>query len=254
MNAVIIGSGNVATTMIRLMLLKGINVSQVFSRNETSAKELNKIYAVPCTSKVDEIVKNADFYLLCIADDALNENLSYLQGINDKPVYHTAAAVSKEVLKTISAHYGVIYPLQSLRKEMKDLPKIPFLLDANNDLALQMAISIVEKIGDGFAIANDEERLKIHLTAVMVNNFTNHLFTLAEEYCKTEKLDFDLLKPLISETAQRVLTGSPAKMQTGPAVRKDHITMEKHLKILNEHPDLKQLYLTLSDSIINHQR
>jgi predicted short-subunit dehydrogenase-like oxidoreductase (DUF2520 family) len=254
MNAVIIGSGNVATTMIRLMLLKGINVSQVFSRNETSAKELNKIYAVPCTSKVDEIVKNADFYLLCISDDALNENLSYLQGLNDKPVYHTAAAVSKEVLKTISADYGVIYPLQSLRKEMKDLPKIPFLLDANNDKTLQMAISIVEKIGDGFAIANDEERLKIHVAAVMVNNFTNHLFALAEEYCKTEKLEFDLLKPLIAETAQRVLKGSPAKMQTGPAVRRDHITMEKHLKILNEHPDLQQLYITLSDSIINHQR
>jgi predicted short-subunit dehydrogenase-like oxidoreductase (DUF2520 family) len=254
MNAVIIGSGNVATTMVRLMLLKGINVSQVYSRNETSAKELNKIYAVPCTSKVEEIVNDADFYLLCISDDALNENLSYLHRLNDKPVYHTAAAVSKEVLKPISDYYGVMYPLQSLRKEMKDLPEVPFLLDANNDKALQLAISIVEKIGDGFAIANDEERLKIHLAAVMVNNFTNHLFALAEEYCKTEKLEFELLKPLIALTAQRILNSSPAKMQTGPAVRKDHITIEKHLKILNKHPDLKQLYLTMSNSIINHQR
>jgi predicted short-subunit dehydrogenase-like oxidoreductase (DUF2520 family) len=254
MNAVIIGSGNVATTMIKLMLLKGINVSQVYSRNESAAKELNTIYGVPCTSNIEALDKNADFYLLCIADDALNQNLSYLQGLNDKPVFHTAAAVSKEVLKTISAHYGVIYPLQSLRKEMTYLPSIPFLLDANDEQALQMAISIVKKIGEDFAIANDEERLKIHVAAVMVNNFTNHLFALAEEYCKNEKLEFDLLKPLIAETAQRALSTSPAYTQTGPAIRKDHITLEKHLKILNEHPALKQLYLTLSNSIINHQR
>lgn len=254
MNAVIIGSGNVAATMVSLLLLKGIKVIQLYSRNETAAKEISNRFGIAFTCDVKQIDNNADFYLLCISDDALNDDLSYLQGLNDKPVFHTAAAVSKNVLKTVTDNYGVIYPLQSLRKEREDLPKIPFLLDANNEHTLQMTISIVEKIGDGFAIANDEERLKIHVAAVLVNNFTNHLFALAEEFCNKEKLNFDLLKPLILETANRALTSSPADVQTGPAIRKDHITLEKHLKILSEHPELKQLYLNLSNSIINHQR
>jgi predicted short-subunit dehydrogenase-like oxidoreductase (DUF2520 family) len=254
MNAVIIGSGNVATVMVRLMQGNGINVLQLYSRNNTTAKTISDTYNVPFTTDNGQIDKNANFYLLCVSDASLNENLSYLKAIEDKPIFHTAAAVSKDILKNISSNYGVIYPLQSLRKEMSEIPKIPFLIDASNETTEALAIAIAEKIGNKVVKATDAERLKIHVAAVWVNNFTNHLFTLAEEYCNKEGLDFNLLKPLIAETANRAINTSPALEQTGPAIRKDHITLEKHLQVLNQHPDLKELYLTLSNSIINHQR
>jgi len=177
-----------------------------------------------------------------------------LKSIDDKPVYHTAAAVSKEVLKNISCNYGVIYPLQSLRKEMSVIPEIPFLIDANNEQTETLAMTIAEKLGSSVVKASDAERLKIHVAAVLVNNFTNHLFALTEGYCNKEGIDFQLLKPLIAETSNRAIQSSPSLEQTGPAIRNDHVTLEKHLKILSLHPELRELYLTLSNSIINHQR
>lgn len=254
MNIVIIGSGNVATVMIKLMQLNQINVLQVFSRNSSSVQELGNKYKIETTSSIDAINKSADIYLLCISDAALTENLSYLNIINDKPIFHTAASVSKEVLKNVSSNYGVIYPLQTLRKEMEALPEIPLLIDANNESTMQIAKSLSEKISTTVLFANDESRLKLHVAAVMVNNFTNHLFALAEDYCNKEQIDFKVLHPLIAETAKRAIQQSPAQMQTGPAVRNDIVTLEKHLQLLHRYPELKTLYLSLSDSIMNHQR
>jgi hypothetical protein len=100
-------------------------------------------------------------------------------------------------------------------------------------------------------VVDEESRLKIHLAAVVVNNFTNHLYALAEDYCESEEIAFDLLKPLIKETAIRIAHLSPSKVQTGPAVRNDAKTIDKHLNLLNNYPELKALYLKLSNSIIN---
>jgi predicted short-subunit dehydrogenase-like oxidoreductase (DUF2520 family) len=97
----------------------------------------------------------------------------------------------------------------------------------------------------------DEERLKLHTAAVIVSNFTNHLYAIAEDFCKSEHIDFNLLKPLILETAQRIMNMSPADVQTGPAVRKDIQTLDKHLRLLVNHPKLRTTYLRLSDSIMN---
>ena len=100
--------------------------------------------------------------------------------------------------------------------------------------------------------ANDEQRLKLHVAAVIVNNFTNHLYTLAADYCADEGLDFKMLQPLIEETALRLRDHRPADVQTGPAARKDMATLDKHLSILSQHPVLKKIYLRMSDSIMNH--
>jgi predicted short-subunit dehydrogenase-like oxidoreductase (DUF2520 family) len=97
----------------------------------------------------------------------------------------------------------------------------------------------------------DEDRLKLHVAAVIVSNFTNHLYAIAEEYCHKESVDFNMLKPLILETAQRIEHISPAAVQTGPAVRKDIHTLDKHLRLLTNHQKLRTTYLRLTDSIMN---
>jgi hypothetical protein len=253
MKVVIIGSGNVATILGRLMIQHNINIVQVMSRNMEHAKilaeELNSNY----TDLNGLVDITADLYLLAISDAALIESLLYLN-IHDKPVIHTAGAVSKDVLKVLSPNYGVFYPLQSLRKEMKIIPPIPILIDASNVTTMELIREMASKISDSVQIANDETRQKIHVAAVFANNFTNHLYALAEDFCKREEIDFNLLKPLILETANKITETSPGTVQTGPAIRKDLITIEKNLNLLSEYPELKSLYIKITDSIMNLYR
>jgi len=145
----------------------------------------------------------------------------------------------------------VLYPLQTLRKEMPKIPPIPFLIDGNNQETIEFINTLAKQLSHNVQLSNDQSRMKIHLAAVMVNNFTNHLYAMTEDFCTKEKLDFNMLKPLISETASRISASSPSNLQTGPAVRNDIQTIDKHLSLLIEYPQIKAIYLKLTDSIIN---
>ncbi len=253
MKVVIIGSGNVATILGKLMIQHNINIVQIISRNIEHAKKLAEELNTNYTDINGLVDDTADLYLLAISDASLTESLLYLN-IHDKPVIHTAGAVSKDVLKVLSPNYGVFYPLQSLRKEMKIIPPIPILIDASNVYTMELLKKMAHKISDSVQIANDETRQKLHVAAVFSNNFTNHLYALAEVFCNREGIDFNLLKPLILETANKITEASPDTVQTGPAIRKDLITIEKNLNLLSEYPEMKSLYIIMTDSIINHYR
>jgi predicted short-subunit dehydrogenase-like oxidoreductase (DUF2520 family) len=170
-----------------------------------------------------------------------------LQG---KVVAHTAASVPKEVLKDVTDHYGVFYPLQSLRKEMLAAPDVPIFVDGSDDKARKVLQSLARSIsGEHFSSAGDNERLKLHVAAVVVSNFVNHLYALAEDYCKKEGLDFRQLLPLIEETALSKKTLAPLNAQTGPAARHDEETIQKHLALLDKHPHLMKIYQMYTESI-----
>ncbi|MEI9934279.1 MAG: DUF2520 domain-containing protein [Ferruginibacter sp.] len=185
--------------------------------------------------------------MFAISDNALYELDEFNFG--NKIALHTAGSVSIDVLKNISANYGVLYPLQSLRKERVTIPEIPLLINGNTEDTISEIENFAKTISPLVSITTDKQREKLHLAAVIVNNFANHLFTMTEDYCIKEKLDFNMLFPLINETAQRLHYYSPAEMQTGPAIRKDTITIDKHLKLLSDFPELKYIYTKLSESI-----
>jgi predicted short-subunit dehydrogenase-like oxidoreductase (DUF2520 family) len=133
---------------------------------------------------------------------------------------------------------------------MNALPDIPVFIDASDDGARKKLEELARSISkDKVIVAGDGERLKLHVAAVIVSNFTNHLYKLAEDYCKNEGLDFKLLIPLIEETAQRLETISPSDAQTGPAIRHDAPTIEQHLKVLEKYPHLKKIYEVMTESI-----
>lgn len=250
MKVAIIGSGNVATVLGRLIIQKKHQVVQVMSQHIDHAKVLAEEWGANFADFNGLPDVTADIYIIAIADNALNDSLIRLS-FHNKPVFHTAGSASKEVLKGVSKNYGVLYPLQSLRKEMTEIPPIPFLIDANNEETLEVLRSFANNLSNDVLIASDDERIKLHIAAVIVSNFTNHLYTIAEDFCNKEKVNFNLLKPLIMETALRIKELSPATVQTGPALRKDVVTLDKHLKILNAHPTLRTTYLRLTDSIMN---
>lgn len=250
MKVAIIGAGNVATVMGRLLLEKGHDIIQVINRSVDAARVLAEKLHCPYTDYQGQPDTSADVFIIAVSDYALQESLPGFS-LNDKLVLHTAGSVSKDVLRPISPHYGVIYPLQSLRKEMDIIPEIPFLIDGNNEAVTSFIEDFAKSLSASVVRTNDEDRMKLHTAAVIVSNFTNHLYTITEDFCKIEQVDFNMLKPLILETAQRIQFNSPAALQTGPAVRKDIQTLDKHLRLLSNHPKLRTTYLRLTDSIMN---
>ncbi|MEP7256374.1 MAG: DUF2520 domain-containing protein [Ferruginibacter sp.] len=249
MRVVIIGSGNVASVLGRLIKQNGHEIVQVISRNAEHAQVLANDLQCPSSDNNSNVDMNAEIYLVAVNDGALYElNKSFHLG--KKLILHTAGSVPIDILKDISLNYGVLYPLQSLRKEMDYSTDIPFLIDGNTEETITLTEDFARTISGTVAKASDEERLKLHVAAVIVSNFTNHLYALAADFCEKEKIDFKLLAPLIKETAQRVETHSPADVQTGPALRNDIFTLDKHLRLLSNHPKLKYIYLKLTDSIM----
>jgi predicted short-subunit dehydrogenase-like oxidoreductase (DUF2520 family) len=164
-------------------------------------------------------------------------------------VVHTAGAVPGSALRTVSDRAGVLYPLQSLRKEIRPFPEFPLLIDALRPDDLPVIETFARTLARQVQVANDETRLKLHAAAVFANNFTNFLYTLAADFCEKEKMDFSLLLPLIEETAQRVERYPPPDVQTGPAIRGDRTTMERHLELLGRYPDMTEIYQLLSRQI-----
>lgn len=251
MDIVIIGTGNTATILGRKLNAAGHRIIQIFGRDAKAASELAYELNTESTNYWSVVNRNAHVYLLAVSDIAIEEVAKELK-LPYKAVVHTAGAVSKEILKESSNHYGVLYPLQSLKKESSYLPETPILIDASDNDTLMILEILGKSISDTISLANDAQRLKLHLAAVFCNNFVNHMYVLMEEYCQKEGLDFQLLLPLIQETAQRIQTIPPAKSQTGPAKRRDTATIEKHLALMESYPDLKSIYQLLTKSIQQH--
>ena len=146
----------------------------------------------------------------------------------------------------------MLYPLQSLSKFADHIPEIPFLVDGNNQEIMHRVLGFAKTLSEKVIEANDTERLNYHVAAVFVSNFTNHLYALAELFCEKERIDFKTLFPLIDETTLRAKSISPFLTQTGPAIRNDVYTLNRHLQALTANPDLKYIYLKLTESIIKH--
>ena len=249
MKIVIIGSGNVAAVLGRKFKAAGHAIIQVLSRNAKDATQLAYEWDTESANYVSLLNKDADVYIIAVNDDSIEEIAAEIK-LPGKVVAHTAASVSKDILKNVSDHYGVFYPIQSLRKEMTTLPEIPLFVESSDDRSRSVLNQLAESISPGeVTIVKEGEREKFHVAAVFVNNFTNHLYQLAEEYCRKEGLHFKELIPLIEETAKRLSTISPAQSQTGPAIRNDAETIKKQLALLENYPQLKKVYQFLTESI-----
>jgi predicted short-subunit dehydrogenase-like oxidoreductase (DUF2520 family) len=249
MNIVIIGSGNVAAVLGRKFREAGHTITQVVSRNASAASALAYEWDTESTNYKSLIQPGADFYLIAVNDDAIAEVADSLQ-LPGRVVAHTAAAVPGEILKTVTPHYGVFYPLQSLRKEKTELPDVPVYFEGADEKSSKVLAELAESISPGKAReAGGTDRAHLHIAAVLVSNFTHHLYALAEEYCRREGLDFDQLIPLIRETAERAAELSPRTSQTGPAARGDEETIRRHLDQLASYPALQKIYRFLTESI-----
>jgi len=243
-NIVILGTGNLAKHLYSAFSkADNVDVVQIVGRNR---EELQQFSEKVHTSNDFNATLDADVYLIVVKDDAIAEVSNYLA--NKKGVVvHTSGATDLNAIKPENS--GVFYPLQTFTKgKTVDFSSIPICIEAEEKESLETLRKLAGSISQNVHHIDSEQRKKLHLAAVFVNNFTNYLYGVGEELCSEEGLSFDLLKPLILETAEKVRTMSPKEAQTGPARRNDIKSMESHQELLNNEEHIT-LYKLLSQAI-----
>jgi predicted short-subunit dehydrogenase-like oxidoreductase (DUF2520 family) len=241
---VLIGSGNVAFHLTNELLKnKQVKVVQLYNRNiENITFFKNK---VPITNQLSEL-KNADVYIIAVADKAISE-LSKKLILKDKLVVHTAGNVALSELQSIS-NKGVFYPLQTFSKDKEiDFSNIPICIEASTKKDLLLLETLAKSISKNCYTINSEQRKNLHVSAVFVNNFVNHLYFIGNEICNEHNIPFNILAPLIKETASKIEVLTPFEAQTGPAKRNDKNTINAHLATLNKNQ--QEIYKLLTKSI-----
>lgn len=245
----IIGAGNVATQLGLALHEQGYHITQVYSRTKNNASALAKKLGAESISDLKKLNSEASVFIIAVKDDAIEEVAKQIR-LKDQLVVHTSGSVAIDVLKKTSKNYGVLYPLQTFSKnKASDFSVVPVCIEGNNKATVTTLGYFAKSISRNVQVINSAQRQSIHLAAVFASNFSNHMYTIAEDLLKKNKLSLDILKPLIEETANKIKTGKPKEMQTGPAVRGDKRTMEKHLKLLAKDQNLKAIYTLLSKNI-----
>ena len=240
----LVGAGNLGIHLYREFVIHP-EIELVLWHQNKSLKSTTE-EGVPITSNLNDI-PNGVLCIIAVPDHAI---ASVARQISEKAfVVHTSGASSIDIM--IQKNSGVFYPLQSFSSTRSvSFTNLPVCIETRKKEDLHTLETLAQYLKARPFKIDSSKRITLHLAAVLVNNFTNHLYIQAEQLCKSHDLSFDLLKPLILETAEKVQTLNPNKAQTGPAVRKDENTISKHLDwIQNE--DLKKIYSTLTKAIKN---
>lgn len=249
-----IGAGNLATQLSKALQLKGFFISQVYSRTEKSARELAEILSTGYTTSVTAIDTNADVYFVALKDDAVESVLEQID-FKNKLVVHCSGNLPLSVLHRFSQNTGVFYPLQTFSKTRNiDFNPIPVFIESNLKKNEKILAEIATRLSDSVSVLNSEKRKVLHVAAVFACNFVNHFYTISADILETNHISFDVLKPLILETAQKVQEIDPGKAQTGPAVRFDLNVISSHLEQLSGLKNYQELYSSISKSIFEHHK
>lgn len=244
----IIGSGNVAQHLIQAFSkTTDIELVQVFARNpETVSTTLT-------TTKIISDLKDlkpVDVTIIAVTDNAI-AGVSKQLPFQNQLVVHTSGSLSMEALDDKNRK-GVFYPLQTFSKSKEiDFKTIPICIEAQNENDYKTLEVVAKSLSNSVYEINSKQRKALHVAAVFVSNFTNHLYQIGSDICHENELSFDILKPLIQETANKIITLSPNNAQTGPAKRKDTQTINEHLLFLTDE-NQKEIYKLLTKSIIDN--
>ena len=244
----IVGSGNVAQHLIKVISKTiGLELVQVVVRESQSISNL--VSTTKICSNYNEI-KSADVFIIAVSDDAIAAVSSKLP-FQNQLVVHTSGTVSVSDLDSKNRK-GVFYPLQTFSKNKEvDFKTIPICLETQVDSDYKVLEKVAQLLSNKVYKINSEQRKALHISAVFVCNFTNHLYKLGNDICNQNQISFEILKPLIQETANKIEFLSPQEAQTGPAKREDIQTINKHLSFLSDQ-NQKGIYKTLTKSIIDN--
>jgi predicted short-subunit dehydrogenase-like oxidoreductase (DUF2520 family) len=247
----LIGAGNVATHLGKAWQQAGCTVVQVYSRTEQSASELATCLCVPFVTSLDEVCTDADIYVVAVKDAVLQELIPVLVKGREAALFvHTAGSMPMAVWQGVAPRHGVLYPMQTFSKARKvDFASVSFFVEANHQADKEALKELAGALSPKVYEATSAQRTYLHMAAVFACNFANHMYTLSARLLEKNGLPFDAMLPLIDETARKVHGLHPHDAQTGPAIRGDENVMGKHLAMLSDEPEVKEIYRIISNSI-----
>lgn len=245
----VVGSGNVATHLAKAFFESGLTISGIYSRTLSNAETLAKKVDSRALTTIDELDGNYDLLVLAVPDIAIADVARSLPPQQPLTV-HVSGSTAMDALEPHCEHYGVLYPLQTFTKdEPLEYGEIPFCIEASSDLNVALLQQIARKVTTDVRIVDSRQRLVIHLSAVYASNFTNFMNVIANDILHRQGISRDILFPLIRETTQKILKNDPITVQTGPAVRGDHGTLQKHVEALSMDIENQKIYRILSEEI-----
>ncbi len=245
-NILLIGAGNVATNIAVSFHSIGIRIVGIYSKTIETSNALASLVESRVIENLNELPEH-DFIIVCVPDDIISSVISQLP--IDAKIAYTSGTVSLQSLPNYP-NLGVFYPLQTFTKEkMIDLKTVPFFIEANNSHFEKELFELALHLGKQATTTNSEQRKQLHIAAVFVNNFTNHLAYIAKEHLEKNDLNWENLLPLLEETLNKIKDSNPKEIQTGPARRNDLGVLKTHLNELTGDPET--IYKAITDSIIH---
>jgi len=254
MRITIIGSGNVATHLAAAFKNAGHQIVQVYSRDAQHAALLAYHVKADAINNLQRIDPETDLFVVAVKDDAIVPIARELAKFK-KLTVHTSGATDLATLAAIIPEAGVFYPLQTFSKEKEiDFWSVPLCIEGADEGTMVKLEHLARTISNNVYRINSQQRKVLHLAAVFACNFPNYLYDVARNLLAQSDMNFEMLRPLILETAEKVQHNLPADVQTGPAVREDELTMANHLQMLKDKPQLKTIYELLSQGIITNKK
>ena len=254
MNVVMIGSGNVAWHLAPALENIGYKIVAVSSRNINHAEMLTqRLYEATPTDSLDFGDIDASLFIIVVTDQTIKEVAKELILPDEAIVIHTSGSQSLDILEYVpTPHIGVLYPLQTFSKaKCMDFTNVPLLIESEDAFTKKTLTKVASQLSKQVLPVHSEDRRVLHISAVFACNLTNHLFTIAEKLLADKQLDFNLLKPLITETVNKSLEIGPKNAQTGPAIREDAETLEKQMRYLENNEDYVNIYRLITQNIID---
>lgn len=257
MKVTLIGAGNLATNLGKALFKAGHDIVEVYSRTMSSAEPLAHQLNAQAITDLQKVNAHSDVYIIAVKDSVLDEVIAGLQrseeqgALSKKTVYiHTAGSISMNVFNGRFAHYGVLYPMQTFSKDREVAFKdIPIFVEGSDDDSLSVSKQLAESVSEHVQECTSQQRKQLHLAAVFACNFVNHCYALSAELLERQGLSFDVMLPLIDETARKVHQIAPRQAQTGPALRYDENVIGMQSAMLNDLPLVKEIYEKMSRSI-----
>lgn len=250
---VLLGAGKVATALGQRLTAAGYAIQWIWSRTDEAADSLAQKVNSKATTSIREIAGDANLYIIAVPDQAIPEVAKSLSDVVDEQnslIVHTSGATPATVLAPFFHRYGVLYPLQSFSPgRIVDFTQVPLCLYTAKEEDFIPLEQLAQALSQKVYRVSDEQRLQLHLAAVFVNNFTNYLQFIGQSIVEEHELPGELLLPLVQETIHKLQVLSPADAQTGPALRYDQSTINRHLELLQNHPAWQHLYELLSQGI-----
>jgi predicted short-subunit dehydrogenase-like oxidoreductase (DUF2520 family) len=215
-----IGAGRVAGALCMELFSKGYRIEKIVSRSEKGEALARQCGAV--WSDAAEFSDNTDIIFVAVSDSNLGEVLEKLKCGGEAIVAHTAASFGLDIFPEKIERKAVFYPLQTFSHDRKiDFNGLPIFIESPDEAITSVMAGVAEPIGSKVFFADSESRKMLHLAAVFVCNFTNHLLARGKEIAIKSGFSFEELKPLITETISKAFDNEPENSQTGPAERND---------------------------------